>query len=92
MNEPSVNEDFPEQLRIRREKRAAILARGDEAYPVAVARTASLKEIRTRHAGLEIDVTTGIIESLVGRVIFKRDTGKLCLQLFAKAMEPNFKR
>ncbi|HEY4898970.1 MAG TPA: lysine--tRNA ligase [Candidatus Nanopelagicaceae bacterium] len=78
MSEPSVVDDLPEQLRIRREKRTAILARGDDAYPVAVARTASLKEIRTRHAGLEIDVATGITESLTGRVIFKRDAGKLC--------------
>ena len=71
-------DDLPEQLRIRREKRSAILARGAQAYPVAVARTASLKEIRERHQGLEIDTATGVIESLSGRVIFKRDTGKLC--------------
>jgi len=78
MSEQIIEDDLPEQLRIRREKRAAILARGSEAYPVAVPRTASLKEIRERHAGLEIDVATGIQESLSGRVIFKRDTGKLC--------------
>ena len=78
MSEVIIEDDLPEQLRIRREKRAAILSRGEEAYPVAVPRSASLKEIRERHAGLEIDVTTGIIESLSGRVIFKRDTGKLC--------------
>ena len=78
MSDVTVEDDLPEQLRIRREKRSAILSRGDEAYPVAVPRTASLKEIRTRHAGLEIDVATGIHESLSGRVIFKRDTGKLC--------------
>jgi lysyl-tRNA synthetase class 2 len=78
MSEQIVEDDLPEQLRIRREKRAAILSRGDEAYPVAVPRTASLKEIRERHADLEIDVATGIQESLSGRVIFKRDTGKLC--------------
>lgn len=78
MSEPIIEDDLPEQLRIRREKRLAILSRGDEAYPVAVARTASLKEIRVRHSALEIDVATGIIESLSGRVIFKRDTGKLC--------------
>ena len=71
-------DDLPEQLRIRREKRAEILARGGEAYPVAVPRTASLAEIRERHQGLEIDVATGVIESVSGRVIFKRDTGKLC--------------
>jgi len=78
MSDVTVEDDLPEQLRIRREKRSAILSRGDEAYPVAVPRTASLKEIRARHAGLEIDVATGIHESLSGRVIFKRDTGKLC--------------
>jgi lysyl-tRNA synthetase class 2 len=79
MSEQSMEDDLPEQLRIRREKRAAILSRGDEAYPVAVPRTASLKEIREQiTADLEIDVATGIQESLSGRVIFKRDTGKLC--------------
>ncbi len=66
MSEPIVEDDLPEQLRIRPRKRAAILARGDEAYPVAVARTASLKEIRFRYADLEIDVATGIQEALSG--------------------------
>jgi len=78
MSEETIEDDLPEQLRIRREKRSAIIARGEQAYPVAVARTTSLKEIRIRHAGLEIDVATGVQESLAGRVIFKRDTGKLC--------------
>ena len=71
-------DDLPEQLRIRREKRAAILKRGAEPYPVAVPRTSSLSEIRSKHKDLPIDVSTGIIESVTGRVIFKRDTGKLC--------------
>ena len=74
----AIDEDLPEQLRIRRAKRAAIIARGESAYPVSVPRTATLKSIRARHAGLEIDVATGAIESVSGRVIFKRDTGKLC--------------
>ena len=80
MNEPKpeVADDLPEQLRIRREKRESLLTRGIEPYPVAVPRTASLSEIRKRHQDLPIDVGTGIIESLTGRVIFKRDTGKLC--------------
>ncbi len=78
MSEPIIDDDLPEQLRIRREKRIAIISRGQEAYPVAVPRSASLKEIRARHAALEVDVATGIIESLSGRIIFKRDTGKLC--------------
>ena len=71
-------DDLPEQLRIRREKREAIIARGGEAYPVSVPRTTSLKAIRETHKELAIDIATGITESVVGRVIFKRDTGKLC--------------
>ena len=71
-------EDLPEQLRIRHEKRAAIIARGTEPYPVSVPRTSSLKTIRETHKDLAIDTATGIIESVAGRVIFKRDTGKLC--------------
>jgi lysyl-tRNA synthetase class 2 len=39
-------EDLPEQLRIRREKRASLLERKIEPYPVSVPRTKSLKEIR----------------------------------------------
>ena len=76
-NEP-IEEDLPEQLRIRREKRASLLERNIEPYPVSVPRTKSLVEIREKYVGLEIDVATGDIESLTGRIIFKRDTGKLC--------------
>ena len=71
-------DELPEQLRIRREKRAALISAGVEPYPVSVPRTKTLKEVRTEHAGLEIDVATGVTESLTGRIIFKRDTGKLC--------------
>ena len=76
-NQP-IEEDLPEQLRIRREKRASLLERNIEPYPVSVPRTKSLVEIREKYVGLEIDVATGDIESLTGRIIFKRDTGKLC--------------
>ncbi|MDP1675937.1 MAG: lysine--tRNA ligase [Bacteroidota bacterium] len=73
-----IEEDLPEQLRIRREKRAALIESGIEPYPVSVPRTKSLKEVRQQYLGLEIDVATGVTESLTGRIIFKRDTGKLC--------------
>jgi len=81
VSEQTVNapeDDLPEQLRIRRGKRAAIIERGGEAYPVAVPRTKSLKAVRDENGGLDIDVATGKVESVAGRVIFKRDTGKLC--------------
>jgi lysyl-tRNA synthetase class 2 len=77
-NTPAIEDDLPEQLRIRREKRAGLIEKGVEPYPVAVDRTKSLKEIREKYTGLDIDVATGDIESLTGRIIFKRDTGKLC--------------
>ena len=73
-----IDEDLPEQLRIRREKRASLLEGGTQPYPVSVPRTKTLKEIREKYSALEIDVSTGDIESLTGRIIFKRDTGKLC--------------
>lgn len=77
---PSIEseDDLPEQLRIRREKRAGLIERGIEPYPVGVPRTLLLAEVRAKYASLAIDVATGDIESLTGRIIFKRDTGKLC--------------
>jgi lysyl-tRNA synthetase class 2 len=77
-NLTTADDDLPEQLRIRREKRASLLERGIEPYPVAVPRTKSLQEVRQKYTGLDVDVATGDIESLTGRIIFKRDTGKLC--------------
>jgi lysyl-tRNA synthetase class 2 len=76
-NPPLVDDadDLPEQLRIRRSKRATIIERGVEPYPVEVPRTKSIKAIRETHKDLAIDVATGIIESIAGRIIFKRDTG-----------------
>jgi lysyl-tRNA synthetase class 2 len=77
-NQIPAEDDLPEQLRIRREKRASLLERGIEPYPVAVPRTKSLHDIREKYTDLDVDVATGDIESLTGRIIFKRDTGKLC--------------
>lgn len=71
-------DDLPEQVRIRHEKRADLLDRGIDPYPVGVPRTHSLADIRNLYSELEIDVATGETVSVTGRVIFKRDTGKLC--------------
>jgi lysyl-tRNA synthetase class 2 len=73
-----VEDDLPEQLRIRREKRVNLIDRGVEPYPVSVPRTHSLVSIREKYKDLETDTATGDHASLVGRIIFKRDTGKLC--------------
>lgn len=69
---------LPEQLRIRREKRARILAEGGQAYPVSVDRTHTLAAIRAAHADLPTDTATGEHVGVAGRVIFVRNKGKLC--------------
>jgi lysyl-tRNA synthetase, class II len=76
-NEP---DELPEQLRIRRLKRSDLIARGVPAYPLAVARTHTIREIRERFdpAALAPDTTTGEVVSIAGRVIFLRNTGRLC--------------
>jgi lysyl-tRNA synthetase class 2 len=73
-----VDDDLPEQMRIRREKRARLLEKGQEPYPVGFERTATLAEIRARYADLGIDVATGDRASVAARVIFIRNSGKLC--------------
>ncbi|MFE3546516.1 lysine--tRNA ligase [Nocardia sp. NPDC059177] len=65
-------------MRIRRDKRERLLAEGGEAYPVAVPRTHTLAEIRVAYPDLEPDTQTGLQVGVAGRVIFVRNTGKLC--------------
>jgi len=72
------DEDLPEQMRVRREKRARLLESGREPYPVNFVRTATLAELRARYGDLPVDVATGDRHAVTGRVIFIRNTGKLC--------------
>jgi lysyl-tRNA synthetase class 2 len=75
---PDPAEDLPEQMRVRRSKRDRLLADGAEPYPVTVARTASLQELRQKYAELATDAGSGDTVSTGGRVIFIRNGGKLC--------------
>ncbi len=70
--------DLPEQVRVRRAKRAAMIAEGVDPYPVVLPRTHSLAEVRATHQNLEPDATTGDVVGVTGRVMFLRNTGKLC--------------
>jgi len=72
------DDDLPEQMRVRRAKRDRIIAEGGQAYPVEVPRTHTLAQIRAAHSDLEADVATGEIVGVTGRVMFGRNTGKLC--------------
>ncbi|GAA1942081.1 lysine--tRNA ligase [Amycolatopsis minnesotensis] len=71
-------DDLPEQMRVRREKRDRILAEGIDPYPVEVARTHTLAEVRAANDGLPADTATGERVGVTGRVMFLRNTGKLC--------------
>jgi len=55
-----------------------MLAAGVDPYPVSVPRTHSLAEVRAAHPDLEPDTRTGQIVGVAGRVMFVRNTGKLC--------------
>ena len=83
-------DDLPEQMRVRREKRERLLQSGRPAYPLTVERTHSLKEIRDRYdaqlseGALAPDTRTGERVAVAGRVIHLRNTGKLC---FARLRE-----
>ncbi|MFT4305641.1 MAG: lysine--tRNA ligase [Microbacterium sp.] len=78
----SVDEEVFEQKAVRLAKRERLIAeRADAAggaYPVAVPVTDTIPALRTRFADLEPDAQTGVVASVAGRVVFSRNTGKLC--------------
>ncbi|MER7588044.1 lysine--tRNA ligase [Micromonospora sp. NPDC127501] len=71
-------DDLPEQMKVRREKRDRMLAEGVEPYPVGFPRTTTLARVRAAYADLPTDTATGDQVAVTGRVIFVRNTGKLC--------------
>lgn len=71
-------DDLPEQLRVRREKRDRMLAEGVEPYPVSVPRTHAIADVRAAHPDLEPGEETQDEVGVAGRVVFLRNTGKLC--------------
>jgi lysyl-tRNA synthetase class 2 len=72
-------EDLPEQLRIRREKYDRLVVNpGPGPFPVGVARTHTLAEVRDAYPELASDAATGVHVGVTGRVILARNGGKLC--------------
>jgi len=71
-------ENTRDQRKVRHAKRQELLDAGVQAYPVEVERTHTLAEIREKYPDLEPGVETGDIVSVAGRVVFQRNTGKLC--------------
>jgi lysyl-tRNA synthetase class 2 len=71
------SEDLPEQIAIRMAKREKLNELSD-AYPVSLPITHTIAQVRSEFPDLEIDVATGKNVSVAGRVVFARNTGKLC--------------
>jgi len=74
----AVTDDLPEQLRVRRAKRDRLIEGGVSPYPATVDRTHSLAEVRAAHPDLEAGQETDDEVGVTGRVVFQRNTGKLC--------------
>ena len=75
---PAVVDDLPEQMRIRRDKRDRIVSSGGEAYPVSVPLTHAVADVGERYAALEAGEESEDVVAVAGRVVFVRNTGKLC--------------
>lgn len=68
---------LPEQQRVRRAKVDRLRARGVDPYPVSSPRTHTLAAVRAEAGDLPPGTSTGRRVSVVGRLIRKRDGGRL---------------
>ncbi len=73
-------DDHSEQEQVRRAKRQRLLDKGVDPYPVAVPRTHAIDQVVAAYdaEALGPDTHTGDVVSVAGRVMFLRNTGKLC--------------
>ena len=80
-DEPTEEEVF-EQKAVRLAKRERLIAeRADAAggaYPVSLPITDTIPALRDRFADLEPGAETGVTAAVAGRIVFSRNTGKLC--------------
>jgi len=69
--------DVPEQIAVRMEKREQLLKQS-AAYPVTLPITHTIEATKAHYPNLEADIATGDVVGLAGRIVFLRNTGKLC--------------
>ena len=72
------DDNVPEQVRVRLEKRARMLASGADPYPVGYPRTTTAAALREKYPDLPKDTATGEIAGVAGRVMLSRTGGKIC--------------
>ena len=80
--------DLPEQMLVRRGKRERLIEAGTPAYPVAVPVTHTLQQVREEHPDLEPGQETDDVVGVAGRVVFIRNTGKLCFATLQGGVDP----
>jgi lysyl-tRNA synthetase class 2 len=81
--EPELTDDeISEQKAVRLAKRERLIAEaadaGGGAYPVSVPITTTIPAVREKWGHLQADETSGEVVGVAGRVVFLRNTGKLC--------------
>lgn len=78
----TTDEDIFEQKAVRLAKRERLIAERESAaggaYPVAVEVTHTIPALRAQYGDLEAGAETGETAAVAGRVVFSRNTGKLC--------------
>jgi lysyl-tRNA synthetase class 2 len=70
-------DDLPEQIAVRLQKRER-LNQTSNAYPVSLPITHTIESVRAHYPNLEADIATGEEVAVSGRIMFLRNTGKLC--------------
>jgi lysyl-tRNA synthetase class 2 len=75
-------EDVFEQKAVRMAKRERLISEREDAaggaYPVTVPITDTIPALRERFGALEAGAETGETAAVAGRIVFSRNTGKLC--------------
>ncbi|MEQ6896542.1 lysine--tRNA ligase [Microbacterium sp. KR10-403] len=78
----TAEDDVIEQKAVRLAKRERLIAERVDAaggaYPVTVPVTDTIGSLRERFGDLEAGAETGVVAAVAGRIVFSRNTGKLC--------------
>ena len=77
MSEEYEDVDVPEQIAVRMQKREQLL-KHSAAYPVSLPITNTIEATKAHYPNLEADIATGDVVGVAGRIMFLRNTGKLC--------------
>ncbi|GAA1351980.1 lysine--tRNA ligase [Falsarthrobacter nasiphocae] len=75
---PPTSAEVSEQMLVRQAKRQQLVDAGQEPYPVSLPLTHTIEQAREEFGHLEAGEESGKRVALAGRVVFVRNTGKLC--------------